>query len=765
MSGEKRTTIVLVAKDMASGVIRGVSREMGALGKHVSQGLGTAVKNIERLGIAAAGAAVGGLAASVKVAADFQAQLNIINTIAQTTPDRLTAIGNGIRGLARNTGADLTDLTGSYYDILSAGVKVSDAQAVLERSWKLSTGALGTTNEAVDVLTTALNAYALKGSDATRVSDELAKAVADGKVKLTDIAASYANVAAVAANAKISTTEVAAAYGFLTAKGVPAAEVTTQMSRAIIELLKPGADLLKLQKATKTSYADLAAEKGLSVALQQMRQDAAAANIPFINLFGRMEGYKYALQTTGDNAAAFAAELDRIKNSAGTLDDQVSERTQGLSYTFGRLKAIIKDTGITIGTALLPSLTRLAQRVADFVTSHQADITAFAEKLGTDLGNFFDRIDTGKLTALAGVVRSIASAGRDLVSAFMGAPAWLQQLLVGGFAVNKLTGGMVTNIGADLVKGMLRGLGTLGGKLLPGPLGAVAGAISATPVFVTNWPAGGLGIPGTGGAGGAVTAAAGAGVAAFVAAAGGIAAVIAMAGLAAADLVDPSRRTTNRYSNVTRSGWLAPNAAAPATDRAYADYRAGERGDRTPAAALAIDRAFQEYRAGERGDLMAIKTAVERQTGQIVHSPLFRQAANIRREQNAPLTGPLLRRLLGTKTASPADLAVLAQAEAIALANNLAKIEAPAKDASDLRSAQRNIKDLVAVQRRIAATGDTRTASRIAASIDALRAAIRAAEAQINVTVNVKTFATARDTEQAQVFRRRSTGQLRVVAF
>lgn len=644
---EKRTTIVLAAKDQASPVIKGVSRELGALGRHVSQGLGTAAANLERLGAAAGAAAIGGIAASVKVAADFQSQLNIINTIAQATPDRLTAIGNGIRALARTTGADLTDLTGSYYDILSAGVKVADAQGVLEQSWKLSTGALGTTNEAVDVLTTALNAYNLRGSDATRVSNELAQAVADGKLKLTDIAASYANVAAVAANAKVSTTEVAAAYGFLTAKGVPAAEVTTQMSRAIVELMKPGADLLKLQAKTKKSYADLAAEKGLTVALQQMRQDAEKANVPFINLFGRIEGYKYALQTTGSNFTAFSAELDRVKNSAGTLDKQVGERTQGLSYTFGRLKAIIKDTGITIGMALLPSLTRLAQRVADFVTGHQADITAFAEKLGTGLGSFFDKIDTAKLTALAGVLKSIAGAGRDLVSAFLGAPAWLQQLLVGGFAVNKLTGGMVTNIGGDLAKGLLRGLGTLGGRLLPGPLGAVAGAIAATPVFVTNWPAGGLGLPGVGGVSGAV---AGAGAAA---AAAGVGTVLGLGALSAGTAIAANAEMAQKFglseSEIRALKWerMRPDERFMAERRGYGAQPnqaallaaalaklqgAGQRG--TPAA-LAIDRAFREYRAGERGDLMALRAEIARAQPTVNVSVSVKTYASARDTANA----------------------------------------------------------------------------------------------------------------------------------
>ena len=81
---------------------------------------------------------------------------------------------------------------------LQEDLKVTDAQNALTISYKLSRGALSTTGEAVDFLTTAINAYGLNQKQTTQTADMFAQAVADGKVKLSEISETFAQVASVA---------------------------------------------------------------------------------------------------------------------------------------------------------------------------------------------------------------------------------------------------------------------------------------------------------------------------------------------------------------------------------------------------------------------------------------------------------------------------------------------------------------------------------------------------------------------------------------
>jgi TP901 family phage tail tape measure protein len=330
--------------------------------------------------IAAGAALIGG--ASIKAAADFQESMAIINTIAQQTPEELDKTGNAIRRLAIETGTGLPEMTSAFYDLLSAGIATSDAMTVLKLSTTLSIGGLATVGETVDLLTGAINGYGLSMAGAAVITDQFALAVQDGKVHADEISATFSTVAPLAHATGIGIDEIAATYAVLTSQNVHANEAMTQMQRAILELLKPSAGLIALQKETGINFAKLAADKGLVNALETMRIAADKAGIPFDSLFGRVEGLNFALETTGPNFKKYNDELLKMQSltpstGAGGIARQSAElggpvgpaltQAQERMGTFDRqmkiLGVTINDIGITIGTALLPVL----NRVADFI--------------------------------------------------------------------------------------------------------------------------------------------------------------------------------------------------------------------------------------------------------------------------------------------------------------------------------------------------------------------------------------------------------------
>lgn len=526
--------VIISARDKASGPINKVSgslRGLSASAGQVGRGVGKVGLGLARIGTIAATTFAAGIATAAKIASDFESQLNVINTIARENEAGLGAIGEGIRKIARDTGAPLEDLTAGYYDLLSAGIKVADAQAVLTTAQKFGVGALATTNEAVNLLTTALNAYSLDASQAGTVADQFAKAVELGAVHADEIAASFANVAPIASQFGIGLDEVAAAYGNLTLQGTAASEVSTQMARAIIELNKPSADLLKLQKKTKKVYADVAAEKGLHVALQELRDDAAKAKVPFQDLFGRIEALKFAYQVTGDKGAGFAATLDKVQHSAGTVNDQFAERTKGLNYQLGRLKSNLIDAAITVGEGLTPALARLADKVTAFVEANRGNL----KQLGTDVGKFIDGIDFDAVVKAGQSFVDVLRVALDVVKKI---PPEIIAATAGFLTLNKLSGGLIGQGVGDIVGGLGSAITRGAAARLPG-----VGALFEQRVFVTNWPPGmGLG----GGAGGA--AAGGGGLLGNVVKATIVAAVVAgglEAGIALAGLNDPRHKTSS----------------------------------------------------------------------------------------------------------------------------------------------------------------------------------------------------------------------------
>lgn len=473
-----------------TGPLSRVQRNLGGLNKNfyqVGRGIGQLGAGFARVGYIAAAAVGGGLIAAAKAGADFEAQLRTINTIAREDAGGLTIIGDGLRQLAREGRGNLADLSQGYYDILSAGISAADAQGVLTSATTLAIGGLSTNAQAVDLLTTAINAYGQEASAAQADADLFAKSIELGKVTADEIAASFASVAPIAAQQKIEIEEVAAAYAALTAQGVPAAEVTTQMQRAIIELLSPGADLIALQKELGVSFLQIAQDDGLVVALQAMRDAVGGDEEAFKALFGRVEGYKFALQTTGPQNEIYNNALREMGLAAGTASEQMGERQQGLAFAVNRLKANLVDAGIQLSTGFLPALTRAADKLSEFLGS--AENREQLTQLGRDIGEIIDGIDFNKVAAGAKAFLGIVKSVWAILSKI---PVEIHAAVLAFAGLNRLSGGLI-GAGIGNIVGGLAGAGATGlAARAPG-----LGKLFAQPVFVTNWPIGGLG--GTGG--------------------------------------------------------------------------------------------------------------------------------------------------------------------------------------------------------------------------------------------------------------------------
>ena len=478
--------------------LRGLEKD--SRGFRAGQQIGTGIKRTFLLAGAAASIAAVGIGKAIDAAGDFEAQLNTINTIARATPEALGTIGKAIRQVAKDTGTPLEDLTQGYYDLLSAGIKTADAQNVLVQANKLAIGSLSTTTEAIDLLTGAINVYGGDASQAAKDTDIFSKAVERGKVTAAGIATSFATIGPLAANYGIGIDEIGAAYARLTSVNVPAAEVATQMRSAIQALTKPDKALRKLEGITKKNYLAIAGKQGLVVALQMMRTDAEKNGIPLAQLTSRIEGMQFVLGTTGPNFAKYQEDLKAMGDASGTAAGQMAEREKGLNFQLAKLKALAKDAGITIGTALLPKLTPMVAQLNDLINTHQGDISAFGDQLAAAFTpeGVVDGIKSigAALGPMIDLLKIAAAPVKAIVDAFLKLPKEVQTVLVGAFAVNKLTGGLVTNAAGGIIEAIGKGL--LGG--IKAPLVNVQGGV----VNVAG------GIPG--GGGGAATALKGGGL-------------------------------------------------------------------------------------------------------------------------------------------------------------------------------------------------------------------------------------------------------------
>jgi TP901 family phage tail tape measure protein len=462
--------------------LRGAEQATGQSGGRMS----SAMQSTFRAGGAAMGVA---LAGSIELAANFEDQLRTINTVAGLNDQELAQLGDGIQQLARDSGKSTDDLTGAYYDLVSAGVPAQQAMDVLRDSATLATGALSTTGESVDLITSALNAYGMDASESARLTDIFALAVQNGKVTAAELASSIANIAPIAASAGVEIEEVAAGYAALTAKGVPAAQASTQMRAAISALLTPNETLNKLQQQTGINFAELARDQGLAVALEKLREVTEANGSALDKLAGVTgDEFPAALKAAQDELGLTNSDVEKFSRIAGTdgaaaamneLTKQVGEGDSAMGRALGSVEAYSYSLNST-GEAFEESQAGLAafQEGVDGLALEQA-----SEKMRSPT-EAAARLTQGLLTFMQDVGGPFAStAGPMLMTLNNLGPA-----LGGLVSPAKLAGGAIGAVAGQLATGAAKLIPLLGGAFA-GAGSAIGGAFTAAAgVVIAAWP-------------------------------------------------------------------------------------------------------------------------------------------------------------------------------------------------------------------------------------------------------------------------------------
>lgn len=436
--------------------------------------------------------AVGGslFAGAIGGAANFEDQLRTINTVAKLPEEALQGIGREIVALSGETGKTTDDLTAGFYDLVSAGVPAEKAIAVLRDSAKFASGALGTTAESVDLVTSAMNAYGLGADSSTRITDIFAKAVADGKITAAELGASIANIAPIAASAGVSLEEVSAGYALLTAKGVPAAQAATQMRASISALLTPNETLNRIQAETGQNFADIAREKGLAVALEELRTITAETGGEFDNF---SQALFEASQDAGKNAGDIHDIIGEFRNNLGLTEDEAAKfeaavGSKGMGEALAELgkKLGASDAGFAGALGSVEAYQFALATTGSNAEAMATQITESADAAGLAQEQYDEKskssVEQGK--RMAATIKGLALQ--------IGGP-FVEGLGPAVIALNQMGGGLSGIFAASRLVGS--GLGALAGRLIPGlliQLGLMAPAAAAGSTVVGTAVAGGI---------------------------------------------------------------------------------------------------------------------------------------------------------------------------------------------------------------------------------------------------------------------------------
>ena len=296
-------------------------------------------------------------------AAEFETGTKKISTIADTTQVSLSQISSDILDLSRDTGIFAADLEEATYSALSASVNTANAVEFTATASKLATGGFTSSAIAVDVLTTALNAYGLEASEAGSISDMLITTQNLGKTTVDELAASVGKAIPLASAYGVQMDNLSAAYAELTKGGIATAEAGTYLKAMLTELGDSGSDVSEVLIArTGSSFAqlieqgyslgDVMAELGASV-----NGDAGAFN----ELWSSSEAGIGALSLYNAGAQQFNTTLTAMQTSIGATDAAYAAMTDTTAHAQEEMANAANNLKIAVGQNLNPMIESLYQ--------------------------------------------------------------------------------------------------------------------------------------------------------------------------------------------------------------------------------------------------------------------------------------------------------------------------------------------------------------------------------------------------------------------
>lgn len=328
--------------------------------------------------------------------------------------DDLTKYFEGLIEMSNRTGVAFTDLAESMYSALSAGVPQDNVLEFVENTVNLSKGGFTQTATAIDIVTTALNAYQMEMSEATHVQDVLITTQNLGKTTVDELASNMGKLIPTANGVNVAFDQLGAMYATVTANGVATAETTTYLNAMINELGASGSTAEKAMQAA-TAGTEMAGKKFSEISamgydvtdvLKLMDEYAQSTGKSLSDMFSSSEGAK-AANILLSNAESFKSNITAMIDSTGaaataaeTMMDTTAEKIQVAKNQIDNLTSAIAEQ-------LLPAIGETSQSVSDALDS--SGIKTVAETVGSFI--------SGTLTLLLKNINLIASAVTGVTAA------------------------------------------------------------------------------------------------------------------------------------------------------------------------------------------------------------------------------------------------------------------------------------------------------------------------------------------------------------
>lgn len=330
----------------------------------------------------------------IQTAKAFDSGMANIKTVLGDNEQQFKVLREGILDFAKTSIKPLGELTDAMYDVVSAGIAEDKQLQTLKDSEKLAASGLGSVKEAVDIVTSSMNAF---GVDSTKAIESVFTATKYGKTTVAELSQGFGAVAATAKEMGVSYDEFLAITAAGTTTGKKAAQLWTEQKAIFTNLIKPTEAMSALYK--KLGVEDgkqlIATYGGLVPALKAV-SDASGGNLTEMGkLFSSSEALNLTTQILSGSYETYKKTLEDMGDANSSIDAAYAAQKATAEGLWNTLQNNLSVVMIQLATAILPILIPAIQALTAVI------------QFGLDAWNSLSgeaRIAIGVLTAITAVV-------------------------------------------------------------------------------------------------------------------------------------------------------------------------------------------------------------------------------------------------------------------------------------------------------------------------------------------------------------------------
>lgn len=396
-----------------------VQKQAARIGNSIKNALKES--NVAKLAGVAAFAAIGNaVRKSVAAFSSFEQSMANVQSVARATPADFKKLEDAALKAGETTRYSATKAAEALYSLASAGLSATDSTEALGGVLSLAAATSSDLALASKTVSSALSQYKLEASEAGRLSNVFAAAVANSQATLPALQTSLAKVGPVAGNLGVSIEETVGALQALYNSGVRGEEAGTALRNILLSVANESGPAATKLKALGISFDDIDPSANSLADVIGRLADANLSAGQAVEVFGKEAGAPLLSVLAGGKKGH--EELTAAISGTNAASEATAIQNATLKGLFDKLNSAVQSLQIKIVTALNPALQgiiRFIKNIVEWISKANplvlglgtAAITTAAGVGGLVLAmralGVATSVSLGPITAIAGILGAV----------------------------------------------------------------------------------------------------------------------------------------------------------------------------------------------------------------------------------------------------------------------------------------------------------------------------------------------------------------------